>query len=165
VVASWVSEATKGGKANLEKVGVQLLAMRPRVTAGGLRLARVADPSNALFEDEVEWARSLSDRDQEPILPSTFSQAAFSQRAMQCGVSCALKSTIYAMDTADLEIGRLLRSTSPLDGVSSGSGSSNRGAAAAVAGEWTVQIAGVAKLLAEIEREYDALLRFAAVLA
>ena len=152
-------EATQGRKQNLQRVGQQLLAMRPRVTAGGLRLARVADPSNALFEDEVEWMRSLSDRDAEPLLPSTFDSDAFAQRTMQCGLSCALKATIMAMDTADLEIGRLLRADSPFDGFAQAGASS-----AAAMGKWQVQVVSLVKLLAEVEKEYDGLLRFASVL-
>ena len=187
IVGTWTEQLVRGTgrKADIEQVGKQLLAMRPRVTAGGLRLVRAADPTNAAFEDEVEWTRSLNDRDQEPLDPSTFSLEAFAQRTMQCGLSSALKGTIYAMDAADLELGRLLRSLSPLEDIkqSGGGGASaamwapattltavatttptTKTSSITTAGEWTVQIVGVAKLLSEVESEYDLLLRYASLL-
>ena len=169
IVGTWAEQLVRGTgrKADIERVGKQLLAMRPRVTAGGLRLVRAADPTNAVFEDEVEWARSLSDRDQEPLGPSTFSPEAFAQRTMQCGLSGALKGTIYAMDAADLELGRLLRSPSPLEDIKQSAvaaAATTTSSSITTAGEWTVQVVGVAKLLAEVESEYDLLLRYASLL-
>ena len=52
------------------------------------------------------------------------------------------------------------RSDSPFDGFAQAGASS-----AAAMGKWQVQVVSLVKLLAEVEKEYDGLLRFASVLA
>ena len=149
VVATWKEELAKGRKEYVENVGTQLLAVRPRVTAIGQRLVRIADPTLS-FEDEVEMIRSLTDRDAEPLTYSTFSESAFAQRCRVCGLSSTLRNVLYGMDDVDLELGRLLRSSPEQNNVAASS--------------WTVDLIAAVAMLKSVEKEYDLLLRYASML-
>jgi len=149
VVATWKEELAKGRKEYVENVGTQLLAVRPRITAIGQRLVRIADPTLS-FEDEVEMVRSLTDRDAEPLLPSTFSESAFAQRCRVCGLSSTLRNVLYGMDDVDLELGRLLRSTPERNNVAARS--------------WTMDLITAVAMLKSVEKEYDLLLRYASIM-